>query len=108
MPSKNFFSKVYEVVIQIPEGRVTSYGAIPNYLGSPQSARMVGWALNKVNTVKIPAHRVVNKQGLLTGKFHFDGLTLMQQLVENEGIEVLDNQIQDLKKVFWDPSKELS
>lgn len=108
MPSKNFFSKVYEVVIQIPEGRVTSYGAIANYLASPQSARMVGWALNKVNTVKIPAHRVVNKQGLLTGKFHFDGITLMQQLLENEGIEVLDNQIQDLKKVFWDPSKELS
>lgn len=108
MPSKNFFSKVYEVVIQIPEGRVTSYGAIANYLGSSQSARMVGWALNKVNTVKIPAHRVVNKQGLLTGKFHFDGITLMQQLLENEGIEVLDNQIQDLKKVFWDPSKELS
>ena len=108
MPSKNFFSKVYEVVIQIPEGRVTSYGAIANYLGSSQSARMVGWALNKVNTVKIPAHRVVNKQGLLTGKFHFDGVTLMQQLLENEGIKVLDNQIQDLQKVFWDPSKELS
>jgi methylated-DNA-protein-cysteine methyltransferase-like protein len=108
MPSKNFFSKVYEVVIQIPEGRVTSYGAIANYLGSPQSAGMLGWALNKVNTVKIPAHREVNKQGLLTGKFHFDGVTLMQQLIENEGIEVLNNQIQDLKKVFWDPSKELS
>ena len=108
MLSKNYFSKVYEVVIQIPEGRVTSYGAIANYLGSSQSARMVGWALNKVNTVKIPAHRVVNKQGLLTGKFRFDGVTLMQQLLENEGIEVLDNQIQDLKKVFWDPSKELS
>ena len=108
MPSNNFFSKVYEVVIQIPEGRVTSYGAIANYLGSSQSARMVGWALNKVNTYDIPAHRVVNKQGLLTGKFHFDGITLMQQLLENEGIKVLDNQIQDLKKVFWDPSKELS
>ena len=108
MPSKNLFSKMYEVVIQISEGRVTSYGAIANYLASPQSARMVGWALNKVNTVKIPAHRVVNKQGLLTAKFHFDGITLMQQLLENEGIEVLDNQIQDLKKVFWDPSKELS
>ena len=99
---------MYEVVIQIPEGRVTSYGTIANYLGSPQSARMVGWALNKVNTVEIPAHRVVNKQGLLTGKFHFDGVTLMQQLLENEGIKVLDNQIQDLQKVFWDPSKELS
>ena len=91
---------MYKVVIQIPEGRVTSYGAIANYLGSSQSARMVGWTLIKVNTVKIPAHRVVNKQGLLTGKFHFDGVTLMQQLLENEGIEVLDNQIQDVKKSF--------
>lgn len=99
---------MYEVVIQVSEERVTSYGAIANYLVSSQSARMVGWALNKVNKVKIPANRVVNKQGLLTGKFHFDGVTLMQQLLENEGIEVLDNQIQDLKKVFWDPSKELS
>ena len=108
MPSKNLFSNVYEIVIQILEGRLTSYGAIANYLGSPQSARMVGWALNKVNIAEIPAHRVVNKQGLLTGKFHFDGVTLMQQLLENEGIEVLDNQIQDLKKVFWDPSEELS
>ena len=108
MPSKNFFSKVYEVVIQIPEGRVTSYGAIANCLGSPQSARMVGWALNKVNTVEIPAHRVVNKQGLLTGKFHFDGVTLMQQLLENEGVQVLDNPIQDFDQVFWNPCKELS
>ena len=107
MPSKNFFSKVYEVVIQIPEGQVTSYGAIAQYLGSPQSARMVGWALNKVNTFEIPAHRVVNKQGLLTGKYHFDGITLMQQLLENEGIEVKENQIQDLQNVFWDPCKEL-
>ena len=103
MPSKNFFSKVYEVVIQIPEGRVTSYGAIANYLASPQSARMVGWALNKVNTVKIPAHRVVNKQGLLTGKFHFDGITLMQQLLENEGIKVENNKIKHFKEHFWDP-----
>ena len=107
MPSINFFSKVYDVVVQIPEGRVTSYGAIAQYLGSPQSARMVGWALNKVNTFEIPAHRVVNKQGLLTGKYHFDGITLMQQLLENEGIEVKENQIQDLQNVFWDPCKEL-
>ena len=98
---------MYEVVIQIPDGRVTSYGAIANYLGSPQSARMVGWALNKVNTTEIPAHRVVNKQGLLTGKFHFDGVTLMQQLLENEGIQVKDNQIQNFESVFWDPVKEL-
>jgi|TARA_B100001059_G_scaffold163669_1_gene163210 methylated-DNA-protein-cysteine methyltransferase-like protein len=103
----NFFQNVYAVVIQIPEGRVTSYGAIAKYLGSPRSARMVGWALNKVNTYEVPAHRVVNKQGLLTGKYHFDGTTLMQQLLENEGIRLVDNQIQDFEKVFWNPCKEL-
>lgn len=107
MPSQNFFSKVYTVVRQIPEGRVSSYGAIAQYLGSPRSARMVGWALNKVNTYEVPAHRVVNKKGLLTGKYHFDGITLMQQLLENEGIRVVDNQIQDFNKVFWNPCKEL-
>jgi len=107
MPSENFFSKVYAVVCQIPEGRVSSYGAIARYLGSSRSARMVGWALNKTNTLEVPAHRVVNKQGLLTGKYHFDGITLMQQLLENEGIVVIDNQIQELEKVFWDPCKEL-
>ncbi|MDG1917157.1 MAG: MGMT family protein [Flavobacteriales bacterium] len=103
----NFFQNVYAVVIQIPEGRVTSYGAIAKYLGSPRSARMVGWALNKVNTYEVPAHRVVNKQGLLTGKYHFDDTTLMQQLLENEGIRLVDNQIQDFEKVFWNPCKEL-
>lgn len=107
MPSENFFSKVYAVVCQIPEGRVSSYGAIARYFGSSRSARMVGWALNKTNTLEVPAHRVVNKQGLLTGKYHFDGITLMQQLLENEGIVVIDNQIQELEKVFWDPCKEL-
>lgn len=107
MPSENLFSKVYAVVCQIPEGRVSSYGAIARYLGSSRSARMVGWALNKTNTLEVPAHRVVNKQGLLTGKYHFDGITLMQQLLENEGIVVIDNQIQELEKVFWDPCKEL-
>jgi methylated-DNA-protein-cysteine methyltransferase related protein len=107
MPSTNFFTNVYLLVSQIPIGRVTSYGAIAKYLGSPRSARMVGWALNKVNTMEIPAHRVVNKQGLLTGKYHFDGITLMQQLLENEGIVVIDNQIQEFGKVFWDPHKEL-
>ena len=107
MPSENFFSKVYAVVCQIPEGRVSSYGAIARYLGSSRSARMVGWALNKTNTLEVPAHRVVNKQGLLTGKYHFDGITLMQQLLENEGIVVIDNQIQELEKVFLDPCKEL-
>ena len=107
MSYNNFFSKVYEVVIQIPEGRVTSYGSIARYLVSPQSVRMVGWALNKVNTYEVPAHRVVNKQCLLTGKFHFDRVTLIQQLLENEGVVVIDNQIQDFDKVFWDPCKEL-
>ena len=107
MLKSHFFQNVYAVVIQIPEGRVTSYGAIAKYLGSPRSARMVGWALNKVNTYEVPAHRVVNKQGLLTGKYHFDGTTLMQQLLENEGIRLVDNQIQDFEKVFWNPCKEL-
>ena len=107
MPKSHFFQNVYQIVSQIPEGRVTSYGAIACFIGSPRSARMVGWALNKVNTLEIPAHRVVNKAGLLTGKYHFDGTTLMQQLLENEGVQVVDNQIQDLEKVFWDPSKEL-
>lgn len=107
MMPKSFFQKVYGVVIQIPEGKVTSYGAIAKYLGSPRSARMVGWALNKVNTIEVPAHRVVNKRGLLTGKYHFDGITLMQQLLENEGVVVIDNQIQELEKVFWNPCKEL-
>ena len=101
--NRDFFEMVYQVVRLVPKGRVTSYGAIANYLASPQSARMVGWALNKVNTVKIPAHRVVNKQGLLTGKFHFDGVTLMQQLLESEGVQVKDNQIQNFQEVLWEP-----
>ena len=90
-----------------PYGRITSYGAIANFLGAARSARMVGWAINKCDTRKIPAHRVVNSKGLLTGKFHFDGTNLMQQLLENEGIVIIDNQIQDFQKHFWDPAKEL-
>ncbi len=106
--NKNFFQKVYEVASQIPEGRVTSYGAIAKYLGAARSARMVGWAMNGAGNIEnVPAHRVVNKAGLLTGKHHFDGTNLMQQLLENEGIEVIDNQIQNLEKHFWDPYKEL-
>lgn len=105
--SGDFFQRVYTVAEQIPEGRVTSYGAIAKYLGAARSARMVGWAMNKCDTRKIPAHRVVNSKGLLTGKFHFDGTNLMQQLLENEGIVVVDNQIQDFQKHFWDPAKEL-
>ena len=104
----NFFDKVYDVARVIPFGRVTSYGAIGTYLGAAKSARMVGWAMNKAHNLDdIPAHRVVNKKGLLTGKHHFDGTNLMQQLLESEGIVVVDNQIQDLENVFWNPSEEL-
>lgn len=103
----NFFDKVYEVAKLIPYGRVTSYGAIANYLGATRSARMVGYAMNGAVGKDVPAHRVVNRKGLLTGKHHFAGTNLMQQLLENEGIKVKDNQIQDFEKVFWDPVKEL-
>lgn len=107
MMENNFFEKVYYVVRLIPFGKVCTYGAIGQYLGSSQSARMVGWALNKSASKNVPAHRVVNKQGLLSGKYHFDGVTLMQQLLENEGVMVKNNQIQDMDKYFWDPNKEL-
>ena len=101
---ENFFEKVYAIVKLIPEGRVTSYGAIAKALGTARSARMVGWAMNAShNREDIPAHRVVNRKGLLTGKIHFDGTNLMQQLLENEGIQVVDNQIVDFEKFFWEP-----
>lgn len=103
----NFFDKVYEVAKRIPYGRVTSYGAIATYLGAARSARMVGYAMNGSHSKDVPAHRVVNRKGLLTGKHHFDGTNLMQQLLESEGVEVIENQIQNLDKMFWDPSKEL-
>ena len=96
----NFFYKVYTIVRQIPEGKVSTYGAIGKYLGSAKSARMVGWALNKC-PIDVPAHRVVNQKGLLTGKMHFEGITLMQQLLENEGIVIENNQIIDLEKHLW-------
>ena len=102
-----FFDKVYEVAKLIPYGRVTSYGAIAKYLGASRSARMVGYAMNGSTGKDVPAHRVVNRNGLLTGKHHFDGTNLMQQLLESEGIKVKGNQIQNFEKVFWDPSKEL-
>ena len=99
----NFFDRVYVVAKQIPFGRVTSYGAIARALGTGRSARMVGWAMNASHNLEdVPAHRVVNRKGLLTGKHHFDGTNLMQQLLENEGIVVIDNQIQDLDKVYWE------
>lgn len=106
--NRNFFDKVYAVVHLIPEGRVTSYGAIARYIGAPQSARMVGWAMNASHTqADIPAHRVVNRLGLLTGKHHFQGTNLMQQLLENEGIVIIENQVQNFDEVFWDPSQML-
>jgi len=109
MPDHNFFTRVYEVAKQIPYGRVTSYGAIAKYLGAARSARMVGWAMNASHgNEEIPAHRVVNRKGLLTGKHHFDGTNLMQQLLESEGISVKDLQILNFSTVFWDPSEELN
>jgi len=107
--NENFFERVYEVARLIPYGRVTSYGEIAKYLGAARSARMVGWAMNNSGSQEpeVPAHRVVNKKGLLTGKHHFDGTNLMQQLLESEGIEVIENQIQNLEKVLWIPSEEL-
>jgi methylated-DNA-protein-cysteine methyltransferase-like protein len=103
----NFFERVYEIVRQIPEGKVTSYGAIAKVLGTARSARMVGWAMNAShNREDVPAHRVVNRKGLLSGKHHFEGTNLMQQLLENEGIQVVDNQIVDFEKVFWLPEIE--
>lgn len=105
--SSNFFDKCYEVARQIPFGRVTSYGAIAAYLAAPRSARAVGYAMTASHGKDVPAHRVVNRKGLLTGKHHFDGINLMQQLLENEGIQVKDNQIQNFESVFWDPVKEL-
>lgn len=103
----SFFDKVYLVARQIPYGRITSFGAIAKYLGAAKSARMVGYAMNGSHNKDVPAHRVVNRKGLLTGKHHFKGTNLMQQLLENEGIQVKDNQIQDFDILFWDPAKEL-
>lgn len=105
----SFFEKVYEVVRLIPAGRVTSYGAIAKYIGIGKSARVVGWAMNlsHSHTEFVPAHRVVNRNGMLTGKHHFDSENMMQELLENEGIVVENDKIVDFKKHFWDPMKEL-
>jgi methylated-DNA-protein-cysteine methyltransferase related protein len=107
--SDGFFDLVYQVVKLIPYGRVTSYGAIARYLGTARSARMVGWALNQSHHDKefIPAHRVVNRNGLLSGKHHFDGQNVMKQLLESEGIKIEDDQILNFRQLFWDPVKEL-
>jgi methylated-DNA-protein-cysteine methyltransferase-like protein len=104
----NFFAQVYKVVKLIPAGRVTSYGAIARYLGSGQSARMVGWALHSLHSEQVPAHRVVNRDGLLTGKVHFGGKNVMQQLLESEGIKIKDNRVEEFTKIFWDPYLELN
>lgn len=107
--NNDFFSKVYEVTRCIPYGRITSYGAIARYLGSGRSARMVGWALNVSHNNKefIPAHRVVNRNGLLTGKHHFGNSTTMEQLLRNEDIIIEDNRIINFKEKFWDPMTDL-
>jgi len=104
----NFFERVYEVVILIPPGRVTTYGSIAKYLGAARSSRMVGWAMNAShNRLEVPAHRVVNRIGMLSGKHHFPGSNLMEQLLENEGVVVENNQVQDFKNTFWDPAENL-
>ena len=105
----SFFYRVYQVARQIPYGRVTTYGAIARYLGTAGSSRMVGWAMNASHQSdeSIPAHRVVNRIGLLTGKNHFGSPAIMQKLLENEGITVDNNQIVDFLKYFWDPAQEL-
>jgi methylated-DNA-protein-cysteine methyltransferase-like protein len=107
--NEGFFSRVYDIVQLVPYGRVTTYGAIARYLGSGQSARMVGWAMNASHTSAdyIPAHRVVNRNGLLTGKHHFGSTSAMQQLLENEGIEIKNDRIVRFRELFWDPLKEL-
>ncbi len=106
--SNDFFEKVYDVTKLIPYGRVTSYGAIARFLGSGRSARMVGWALNACHTRSdfIPAHRVVNNKGLLSGKYHFGNSTTMEQLLRNEGIEVENDQVLNFMEKFWDPSSD--
>ncbi len=108
--NSDFFEKVFEVVLLIPKGRVTNYGAIAKYLGSARSSRMVGWAMNASHTYKkeVPAHRVVNRLGLLTGKHHFSDPSQMQILLEKEGIEIVKDKVVDFQKIFWDPMKELS
>ena len=108
--SGSFFSDVYEIVRQIPYGRVTSYGAIAAFLGIRGSARMVGWAMNSSHRVKpaVPAHRVVNRNGMLTGKHHFDPPGKMEAMLKKEGIQVKNDQVVDFKKLFWDPARELA
>ena len=109
MDTVRFYDQVYQVVRLIPKGRVTSYGAIASYLGSKGSARMVGYAMNAAHTASppVPAQRVVNRNGMLTGKFHFGSPDLMQQLLENEGVKIEDDKVSEFKSIFWDPAVEL-
>ena len=108
MNSKDFFQKVYQVVRMIPPGRVSTYGLIAKYLGSVKSSRVVGYAMNASHqNSDIPAHRVVNRVGILTGKHHFSGTTLMKNLLESEGVKIQNDRVLNFKKVVWDPSKEL-
>lgn len=109
MKETTFFEAVYEIVRLIPAGRVTSYGAIAAALGSKKSARMVGWAMNSSHGIHppVPAHRVVNRKGLLTGFMHFETAQKMKNLLESEGIQVKENQVQNFEKILWDPLKEL-
>lgn len=107
--NEGFFGLVYDVTRQIPRGRITSYGAIARYLGTGRSARMVGWALNSSHSMPgfIPAHRVVNRNGMLTGKHHFGNSSTMQQLLENEGFTVKEDVVLEFSERFWDPAVEL-
>jgi len=105
--SENFFDRVYNVVKRIPFGKVTTYGSIAKFLGSSRSARTVGWAMNNSHQFNnVPAHRVVNRNGILTGKHHFSGSNLMKQLLENEGITIENDKIIDFERHFWDPNKD--
>lgn len=106
--NKDFFTNVYDVVRLIPYGRVTSYGSIAKYLGSPRSSRMVGWAMNNAHSLPdVPAHRVVNRNGMLTGKMHFNTSTEMEELLLKEGVKVEKDQIINFSEVLWDPTNEL-
>ena len=109
MKERNFFEDVFEVVRLIPKGRVTNYGSIAKYLGTGLSSRMVGWAMNASHNVKpkVPAQRVVNRNGLLTGKFHFKTPTTMQELLEKEGVKIKNDKVVNFKEIFWDPNEEL-
>ncbi|MFC2112544.1 MGMT family protein [Bacteroidota bacterium] len=107
--NKDFFARVYEVVRLVPSGRITTYGAIARFIGSPQAARMVGWAMNNSHTQDeyVPAHRVINRNGMLSGKHHFGGPRIMEELLESEGVQVIEDKVVNFDKLLWDPNTEL-